>query len=302
MPRDRCEIWAPAKINLDLTVLARRPDGYHELDTTFVAIDLYDHLVLHRSDSSATCLSLTTGSDPRITEGDFPLGEENLILKAVRVCERNTGRRLGVEISVTKTIPSAAGLGGGSSDAAATLWAINEIFGIGLSPAALGRWGMELGSDVPFFLNGSAARGHGRGEVLDPVDLYRDWWAVLLCPDYRVSTADIYEGLSLTGKVRISSFTASSEVEGFFAALRRSHNDLEDVVARRIPALASLRDGLRAEGAEYAAVSGSGPTVFGIFRDRPAESALWRLKALATDRGRLFLTQPVRTTQALKTA
>lgn len=300
MLRDRCEVWAPAKINLDLRVLGRRPDGFHELDTTFVAVDLYDHLRFVRCEGECR-LVLSPDSEASVTPADFPLDGRNLILRAVRLWEKVTGVRIGVEITVTKAIPSAAGLGGGSADAAATLWAINHLFGVQKADAELGRLGASLGSDVPFFLGSATARAGGRGEVLDPIDLYRDWWAVLLCPPYRASTPEVYAGLSLTELVRNSRFDVRSDEEGFFAALRRSHNDLEEVVVRRIPALIALRDGLLANGAEHAAVSGSGPTVFGVFRRPPDQSVLGRLKALGDSDLRICVVRPVATRQALKT-
>jgi len=300
MLRDKCEVWAPAKINLDLRVLGRRPDGFHEIDTTFVAVDLYDHLRFVRSEGECR-LALSPDSAVSPTAADFPLDERNLVLRAVRLWEQVTGVRIGIEITVTKSIPSAAGLGGGSSDAAATLWAINHMFGFDKSDAELGRMGASLGSDVPFFLGGAAARGRGRGEILEPIDLYWDWWAVLLCPPYRSSTPEVYAGLSLTEFVRNSRFDARSDEEGFFAALRRSHNDLEEVVVRRIPALLALREGLLANGAVYAAVSGSGPTIFGVFRRPPDEGVLARLSVLGDGNLRVCLVRPVATSQALKT-
>lgn len=299
MPPTRCEVWAPAKLNLGLSVLRRREDGYHDLETIFVAVDLYDRLIFSRS-AGGLRLGLRSGPDSPHNASDFPLGEENLIMRAARLVERETGIPLDLSIEVDKRIPSAAGLGGGSSDAAATLWAVNTLWDLRTPPEILHSWASRLGSDVPFFLNGYAAHGEGRGEVLVPLALYRDWWAVLIHPGHRVSTGEIYSGLSLTGVKSANRILPSGNEEGFFSALRRFHNDLEDVVVRRIPTLIHLRDALLGAGAEHAAVSGSGPTVFGIFRSRPDDRTLTMLGTAATG-ARLHLVQPVMTDTALKT-
>lgn len=298
MAQTQTEIWAPAKINLGLRVLGRRPDGYHEVHTFLVAVDLYDRLQFSRTLTGGVRLRLLRPADSLGFPVDFPLDESNLITRAVRLVERHRRIVANVAITVRKRIPTAAGLGGGSADAAATLRALTHLYHLDTGPEQLATWAAEIGSDVPFFLGSRAAEGSGRGEILKPIDLFRNWWAVLICPSVFLSAKEVYGQLDLTSSRPLPSFEQCRDGEGFFAALRRSRNDLEDVVIRRVPGISCWRQGLKEVGAEEVFVSGSGPTVCGVFRHRPSEGAVQSLRA-SSGGSQAFIVRPVCTLSAL---
>ncbi|RJR24390.1 MAG: 4-(cytidine 5'-diphospho)-2-C-methyl-D-erythritol kinase [Desulfobacteraceae bacterium] len=247
----------PAKVNMGLKVTGIRPDGYHELVTVMVPVALYDRLMFKASDGE---ISMTA-------DGYFvPLGMDNLVLRAAEAFFSSTGIARGVSIHLEKGIPVAAGLGGGSSDAAATLMALNRIFGNPLDGSALREIALKLGADVPFFLLGRPALAKGVGELLEPI---YDWpllWYVIVVPPFQVSTAWVYQNLkfSLTSGNLDSNITAFNatpfEVAGFFT------NDLEAVTAARFPVITRIKELLEDAGAEGALMSGSGPSVYGVFR------------------------------------
>jgi 4-diphosphocytidyl-2-C-methyl-D-erythritol kinase len=243
-PWDR--VWpAPAKLNLFLHVVGRRTDGYHLLQTVFRLIDCCDRL--RYSPRPGPKLSLAQPL-PGVEEGD------ELCMRAARLLQRETGRRRGLDISIAKNIPVGGGLGGGSSDAATTLIALNRLWNLGLSRQRLAELGLALGADVPFFLCGQNAFGEGVGEQLDPVVLPPAWYVVLV-PPVSVPTREIFAAPELTRdtkSIKISSFSA-----GF------GHNDLEPVVCRRYPIVATHLAWLKAFG--DARMSGSGACVFAEF-------------------------------------
>ena len=178
------EVLAPAKLNLFLEVLGRRPDGYHEIETVMVAISLCDTLTFRDDPSGAIRLRC---SDPAL-----PVGADNLVIKAADRLREATGCRRGAEIDLTKVIPAQAGLAGGSSDAAATLAALDRLWDLRLAPERLDALAAEVGSDVPFFNHVPAAVCRGRGERVEPVSLMQTYNFVLVCPPVGVSTADAY--------------------------------------------------------------------------------------------------------------
>jgi len=239
-------VWpAPAKLNLFLHVVGRRSDGYHLLQTVFRLIDCCDRLRYSPRPSPNVSLAQPL---PGVDEGD------ELCVRAARLLQRETGCRRGVEISIRKRIPMGGGLGGGSSDAATTLIALNRLWNLGLSRRRLADLGIALGADVPFFLRGENAFGEGIGEQLEPVILAPAWY-VLLVPPVAVPTREIFAAPELTRdtkSIKISSFS-----EGF------GHNDLEPVVCRRYPAVATHLAWLKAFG--DARMSGSGACVFAEF-------------------------------------
>lgn len=292
MSRTRCEVWAPAKLNLGLRIVGRRDDGYHDLETTFVAVDLYDHLIFTKRITGGVSLELRPPGNSRRAVEDFPLDEQNLIMRAVRLVERDTGIQASLSISIRKQIPIAAGLGGGSSDAAATLVAMTRLYDLHPPAGVLPALARELGSDVPFFLGGPIAEGRGRGDILRPVRLFSDWWAVLVTPPIFLSAKEVYTGLSLTSKAKGGNLFGGRDRDGFLAALRRIHNDLEPVVIRRATEISLWQGRLCELGAAKVIVSGSGPTVFGVFMDQPPEGAVRRLRELGA-RTRIFVTRPI---------
>jgi len=293
--RDHCTVLAPAKINLGLRILGKRPDGYHELETTFVAVDLYDQLSFGRTGTGGFILTCES-ADPDQPVADLDTGEGNLITRAVRLVERDCSLTANLTVHLVKRIPIAAGLGGGSADAAATLMAMNRLYALRRSPDQLAAWAEQLGSDVPFFLGSPCAFGTGRGERLQPRAIFASWWAVLACPDLLLPTREVYAALDLTSPPESSHVSHCLAGEGFFAALVRIHNDLEPVVIRRVPEVLYWRTQLQEMGAAGVYVSGSGPTVFGIFRQPPDHESV---ELRRREGARLFVVRPVDTPLAL---
>ena len=182
--------WAPAKVNLFLEVLGKRPDGYHEIATLMVAVRLFDTLVFREAnDLTLRC------SDKRL-----PAGPDNLVLKAANLVRERTGCKKGANIRLVKRIPLAAGLAGGSTDAAATLAALNRLWQLGLSANDLAKLGGEIGSDIPFFFRTPAAWCSGRGEIVAPVTLPIPLDFVLLCPSFGLATAAVYKNVAVPGQ------------------------------------------------------------------------------------------------------
>jgi len=212
---------APAKINLFLHVVGRRADGYHLLQTAFQFLDLAD------------CLHISVRQDPAILRrGPLPgvPADEDLCVRAARLLQERTGTRLGAELALDKHIPVGGGLGGGSSDAATTLVALNRLWGTGLGEDELAALGLELGADVPVFVRGRAAWAEGVGERLEPVTLPEPWY-VLLVPPVSVSTAAVFADPQLTRDsppITISDFLSG-----------RGGNDCLPVVLRRYPEVAA---------------------------------------------------------------
>jgi 4-diphosphocytidyl-2-C-methyl-D-erythritol kinase len=290
-----CHVRTPAKINLGLRVLGRRPDGYHDIETTFVAVDLYDDLEFSRTSEAGVNLTWTA-PDPDFRANDLDDGESNLIIRASRLVEQKCGFSARLRIHLTKRIPVAAGLGGGSADAAATLAALNRLYGLGQGSQELADWALELGSDVPFFLGGPGAVGRGRGEILEPASLFSGWWAVLICPPLALASADIYGALDLTDRPSVPDTPQGLNGDGFFSAIGRLRNDLQDAVIGRAPVVAYWCRELVALGAVGAFVSGSGPTVVGVFRTPPAPRQLEELRTEATQ---VFVVRPLASSMAM---
>jgi 4-diphosphocytidyl-2-C-methyl-D-erythritol kinase len=260
----------PAKINLGLRVLGRRADGYHELDTVFQAIDLWDTIVLRPAlDLTLTC------DDPRV-----PSDATNLVHRAASLVRERTGRGApGAALELRKAIPVEAGLGGGSSDAAGALEICARHWGVDLTPAERLDLACRLGADVPFFLVGGTARGTGRGDRIESLPFVGTLALVLGLPPFGVSTAEAFRALRtvLTLDSNDVSFRPVSDLKwkgpNDFA---RMGNDLERVVFPRWPALAEFRDDMIARGARHARLSGSGSTVYGVFADEAEATGVAR--------------------------
>jgi 4-diphosphocytidyl-2-C-methyl-D-erythritol kinase len=249
------EAWpAPAKLNLLLRVVGRRPDGYHLLQTVFQFIDLADELRFGlRSDGVVR----RAGNLPGVAADD------DLCVRAARLLQRETGCRAGVDISLEKRIPLGGGLGGGSSDAATTLVALNRLWGCGLNRQALMRLGLQLGADVPIFIHGHAAWAEGVGEELSDIEPVEDVY-LLLAPPLRVDTGKVFQDPDLTRnsqRIRIRDFLAGEHGNDFLA-----------VVRKRYPPIAEALDWLD-ERAE-ARLTGTGACVFAACASR-AEAEAW---------------------------
>ncbi len=242
---------APAKLNLFLHVVGRRADGYHLLQTVFRLVDLHDYLRFRpTADSSLSLLTAIEGVDL----------QSNLVMRAALALRAATGCRNGATIEIDKRLPMGGGLGGGSSDAATTLLALNSLWDLGLSVDALARIGASLGADVPVFVRGRNAFAEGIGDDLVPLDL-RPAWYVILTPEVMVPTSSIFSDPTLTRD------TERTTIAAFFAGQNLA-NDLEPVVRRRYPQVARCLDWLAAFGP--ARMSGSGSSVFAEF---PTESS-----------------------------
>lgn len=246
-----------AKINMGLNVVRKRPDGYHEIRTMLQTISLYDTLEIE----AHTRLRLST-SDP-----DLSVGEDNLVMRAARAFAQAASRPVKVQIHLTKRIPAGAGLGGGSSDAAVTLLALNRLYGAPLTMSRLREIASGLGSDVPFFLTGGTALALGRGEIVHPIQDLPARWVLVLTPNFRISTADAYRrsAATLTRTRRKTSIYRFSRQRVRARSPFEAGNDLERAVAPVHSRLRELLRRLRAAGAVAPAMTGSGSAVYGLF-------------------------------------
>jgi 4-diphosphocytidyl-2-C-methyl-D-erythritol kinase len=261
VPERVVRVLAPAKLNLGLAVVGSRPDGYHDLYTIFQAIDLADTLEFRPRPRG---IDLQVIGDETVSEGP-----ENLIVRAAHVLAHTRGVKSGARIIAQKRIPVGAGLGGGSSDAAATLLGLEAMWGLESDPADLRRLALDLGSDVPFFLTGGTARGEGRGEILTPLPAPpRAGW-LLAVPEFRFATREVFQNLApgLTGSLpKLRMLEAAIRDGDLEAFTRYIVNDLEPGVVRIEPRLARIRDELTRRGAMAVGLTGSGSAMFALFR------------------------------------
>ncbi|NOR14659.1 MAG: 4-(cytidine 5'-diphospho)-2-C-methyl-D-erythritol kinase [Candidatus Aminicenantes bacterium] len=258
-----------AKINLGLEIVGKRPDDYHEVRTLYQTISLSDAMDFMPTDEDRIELS---GTDPSI-----PWDKGNLIYRAAELLQQRYSLRGGVSIRVEKNIPAGKGLGGGSANAAMTLFALNSLWEIGCSIAGLQKLGSELGADVPYFLQGGLCLGTGRGDVLQPLRDLPALACLLILPKIFISTAGVYANFckSLTSKdkdSKIIQFLDSPDLVGLY-------NELEETIFRSYPQVEDIKDRLRAFEPELSLVSGSGSAVFAIFTDhRQADRARIKLR------------------------
>ncbi len=256
---------APAKINLDLRVLGKRPDGYHELRTIFQTISLADEIGFSFEPAPETAV---------VIEGNVAI-EDNLIARAAKLFLSEAGITGRVRCELRKVIPMGAGLGGGSSDAAAVLRALPGLTGAALSSGRLHAMAAQLGSDVPFFLYGGTAVGVGRGDEIFPLPPASELHGLLVTPDIHVSTVEAYRALS----ARLDSGEAAQKREQFAELiwsmdLRQARNDFETPVFELHPELARIRETLAGAGALVARMTGSGSAIFGLFEKPTRVGAL----------------------------
>ncbi|MET3291301.1 4-(cytidine 5'-diphospho)-2-C-methyl-D-erythritol kinase [Brevibacillus fluminis] len=250
---------APAKINLTLDVLAKRPDGYHEVEMVMTTVDLADRI------------DLTLLSDRRIqlecSASFVPDDSRNHAYKAAQLLQEQYNVSQGVHLYIDKQIPVAAGLAGGSSDAAATLRGLNRLWNLGLSLDELAEVGAQIGSDVPFCVYGGTALARGRGVQLQPLATPVPCWVVLAKPPIGVSTADVYGNLAVD---RIQSHPSTEDMvraideQDFGLMCSSLGNVLEEVTLSRYPQVRQIKELMLASGADGVLMSGSGPTVFAL--------------------------------------
>jgi len=250
---------APAKINLMLDVLRKRPDGFHEVEMIMTMVDLADRLELSEMKRDTIIISSQAGY--------IPLDEKNLAFQAARLLKERYGISRGVHIHLDKHIPVAAGLAGGSSDAAATLRGLNRLWRLGLSHTELQELGSELGSDIPFCVTGGTALATGRGEKLEPIFSMPQCWVILAKPPINVSTAEVYGKLRadrITNHPSAALMREAVEARDFQAICGRLGNVLEEVTLKLHPEVLRLKEAMISLGADGVLMSGSGPTVFGL--------------------------------------
>lgn len=252
-PAELRDCPAPAKLNLFLHVTGRRPDGYHTLQTAFQLIDWSDTLHFRRREDGAVV---------RTTEIPGVPADTDLVVRAARLLQQATGTHFGVDIAVDKRLPMGGGIGGGSSDAATTLLALNRLWGVNLPRAQLMQLGLALGADVPFFLFGENAFAEGVGEQLSPIAL-PDSWFVVIHPKQHVPTAEIFSDQRLTRNTPISIIAVFAACENKFAFGR---NDLETVATAKFGEVARALEWLR-QYSPHARMTGSGACVFARYDD-----------------------------------
>lgn len=273
----RVVVEAPAKVNLHLQVLGKRPDGFHDILSLFQAVSLCDTLDIR----------ILPGGDVRV-HGEFDCPEpENTIHRAARSFLAAAGLSGGAEILAVKRIPAGAGLGGGSSDAAAVLRGLNRAFGNVLPEGILFRLAAGLGSDVPFFLGGPCAVVTGRGEILDPAEGRSDYRMVVLFPGFPTGTAAAYAAVDEIRRTRPPAEPDTPDADWLRAEYRKApgdwtfRNDFYDALGPADPELGRAVRALRDSGASFAGMTGSGSALFGIFE---AETAADRAAATLNER------------------
>jgi 4-diphosphocytidyl-2-C-methyl-D-erythritol kinase len=266
-------IQTPAKINLTLRVLSRRTDGYHEIDSLMAPVALFDTVTVEPAGEG---IRIDCPGHPDLS------GPANLAYQAAKSFLKETGARFGVKIRIEKKIPLESGLGGGSSDAAAVLAAMQQLSEQSPREAAAFSLATGLGADVPFFLNPGPCRCRGIGEILEPINNLVPFWVVLACAPFGFSTLEVYSRLNLaltkstSGDIGVSPIPAWG---GFEQLASRLRNDLQEIGEELQPVVGEVCDELLQAGAAGASMTGSGPTVFGLCRSEDrAEATLARVE------------------------
>lgn len=261
---------AYAKINIGLDVLRRREDSYHEVKMIMQTVNIHDDLTFERT--------AQPGIRIQTDHEELPLDQNNLIYKAADLLIREKGIAEGVKVTLTKRIPIAAGMAGGSSDAAAAMRGLNQLFDLGYTTEELQRLGVKLGADIPYCIVGGTMLSEGIGEILTPLPTPPACCLVVAKPDINVSTKFVYENL------HADSLTSHPDIDGMIDAIKEGNlqgitdrlgNVLETVTVKEYPVIEEIKELMRQEGAENALMSGSGPTVFGIWldQDKAAQAA-----------------------------
>lgn len=260
---DKLELKAYGKINLGLDVIRKREDGYHDLDMIMQMVDVYDDVILTKKEGN----DIVVKTDTLV----LPNGRENLAYMAAKTLMDAFGIKQGLEIRINKRIPIAGGMAGGSSDCATTLMGVNQMFDLGLGKEELMKTGVKLGADVPYCILGGTAIARGIGEVLTPLPSPPQCHVVIAKPPVSVSTAFVY------GQIRPEEITKRPDIEGMAAAIKEQdlyqmadllYNVMEEVTVPRYPVIQEIKDIMLEEGALNSIMSGSGPTVFGLYDDK----------------------------------
>lgn len=260
---DRVEERAYGKINLSLDVIGRRENGYHDVSMVMQTVDLYDVISLNK---------LKGDGEIRLTANvnTLPLDETNIVYKAVKLVKEEYGLNTGVSVHIEKHLPIAAGMGGGSSDGAAALRGMNRLFELGLSNEKLEELGVRLGADVPFLIKGGIALAEGIGEKLTKLPDFPDCVLVIAKPDLGVSTKEVYEAFDSLKEVNhpdVGKLVKSLGSAGLKEIVKLLGNVLEDVTAKKYEIIDIVKNLMLKNGAVFSMMTGSGPTVFGIFEN-----------------------------------
>jgi 4-diphosphocytidyl-2-C-methyl-D-erythritol kinase len=250
------KILSPAKVNIFLKITGQRIDGYHELLTVFAPVALYDKLIISKSDK---------GLEVYCKGRELPKDENNLVNRAAISFFEKTGIKKGVKITLVKNIPISSGLGGGSSNAATTLKGLNRLWPNALSKEDIEKLALSLGADVPFFLLQKPAIARGIGEILQPIENFPSMWYVIVSPNLMISTAWAYKRIKLTLTNNLNRDRINSFKKNIFNIPDLLFNDLEKVTLVKHPFLSSIKESLLQLGALGALMTGSGPSIFGLF-------------------------------------
>ena len=261
-------VHPPAKINIGLSVTGKRPDGFHNIETVFYPVSLCDTLHVEKNTGANVSGKLDFRCDGIELSGNDI--SENLCCKAYNLLDADYDLPP-AGIRLHKVIPVGAGLGGGSSDAAHTLLALNDLFQLRIPDEELARYASRLGSDCAFFLHGAPAFGSGKGDILEPIALsLAGYYIVLVKPPVFVSTADAYQGVTPRKALCHLPETLQAPVSEWRHTV---FNDFEESVFKKFPKISRIKERLYREGAVYAAMSGSGSCVYGIFEEKPDDVA-----------------------------
>ena len=260
---DKFIVESPAKINLGLNVVRKRTDGYHDLETIFIPLLLSDIITFTKSD----VLKLNTSSNV--------LNElkDNLVLQAVRLLEKKAHKKIVLDIFVEKVIPIGGGLGGGSSNAATTLKTVNKMFDLGLNYQVLSKLALELGSDVPYFLNPVPSYAESRGEILNSLNIEIPYPILLVNPGIKIDTAWAFKKIKPANPIKkLSNIFQEGSID-LNNLKEYVKNDFEEAMFNEFPLLKQIKEELYKQGAEFSLMSGTGSTVYGIFSN--LQKAYW---------------------------
>lgn len=258
---DKLVLKAYAKINIGLNIISQRDDGYHDIETVFQQIDLFDKIIIKKIAAVQVVI--------RYNDVKLSSNKNNICEKAVRLIEQKIGKPIGIEIEIQKQIPIGAGLGGGSSDAATVLKGLKQLYQIQLSGDELNQLALQLGADVPFFLYGGTALATGIGEKIKPIVLPFGFYCVLIYPNVEISSTWAYKNFnfSLTKTKKSIKLAHLFSNRICLSDLKYViNNDLEEVVFSRYPVLNEIKQLLYQKGAFFASMTGSGSTIFGLFK------------------------------------
>ena len=252
---DKITLASPAKINIGLNILGKRKDGFHNLETIFYPLLLTDYLTFQKADKT----SLKSNSK------EIENLKSNLVLNSVELLQKKTKKNINVEIFLEKNIPIGAGLGGGSSNAAITLKAINQLFNLKFGYKELLKLALELGSDVPFFLNPIPCYASSRGEVLTPINLSISQPVLIVNPGIHISTKWAFDNLELkNNENKLEKFKSKKSIS-LDDIKHLASNDFEEIVFKEFPEIGAIKEKLYTFGADFSLMTGTGSTVFGIF-------------------------------------